>query len=221
MTSTAATTIPEYRVFTGLTGAVEVAEHQTGLATISRSNYYKRRRSSGDHRIDFLFVRGGPEVTWKAGPSSLLFHDPVHVAGRDRSLSDHFGLASELELTTSAARQEILGGSLDRQALELAGNLLEMGRAEMLARQQDQWRDAGSWLAGAALAVGSRRLPDIDRRVFLRGAAQGLTLLALAPAAGYTSLAGLDAPHKLDAFDRARTVLAELERHARPIGMSA
>jgi hypothetical protein len=81
----------------------------------------------------------------------------------------------------------------------------------MLQRPREL-RGAGIVLAGAALAVGCRRLPEVDRRGFLRGAAQGLALLALAPAAGYTSLARLDTTNKLDAFAHADEMLADLSR---------
>ncbi len=201
---------PEYAVFAGLTGSVEVADGRSDPATISRSNFYKQHRKS-DQRIDYLFVRSTPGTTWSAGPAKLLFAGPIRVGSRDRALSDHFGFASEIEISSPAAL-EASRVAPDSHALELAEGLLEIGRAGMRRRQQDEIRDAGTWLAAAALAVGCRRLPAVDRRAFLRGTAQGVALLALAPAAGFTSLARLDTTHKLDAFAHADDTLAELKR---------
>jgi endonuclease/exonuclease/phosphatase (EEP) superfamily protein YafD len=206
---------PEYAVFTGLTRAVEVGERETQLATISRQNLYKKHRSAEDERIDFLFVRGAADTEWRVERSSLLFADPVRIEGRDRSLSDHFGFASVLDLAPQAG----IGSAPtapDPHALALAQDLIDQGRKAMLERQHDQLRDGATWLAGAALAVGACHLPPVDRRAFLRGAAQGLALVALAPAAGYTSLARLDGAHKLDAFDQAEETLAQLEGRAAP-----
>ena len=200
---------PEYGVFTGLTGAVEVGERGTQLATITRRNLYKKHRSAGDQRIDFLFVRAAPDV-WSAEQTRLLFDDPVRIKGRERSLSDHFGFASVLELaaSTGVATAPV---APDPQALALARSLLDQGRAAMLEREHDQLRDGGTWLAGAVLAVGCCQLPPVDRRSVLRGSALALALIALAPAAGYTSLARVDGAHKLDAFAEAEQTLAQIE----------
>jgi endonuclease/exonuclease/phosphatase family metal-dependent hydrolase len=202
---------PEYEIFTGLTGAVEVGEHGTQLATISRSNSYKRHRSAGDERIDFLFVRAAPDA-WSAEAPRLLFNDPVRIEGRERALSDHFGFASVLDLIASA-EDSTKQVTPNPHAVALAQSLLDVGRAAMLHRQRQEFRDGGTWLAAAALAVGSCRLPPVDRRSFLRGVAQALALVTMAPAAGYTSLARLDGAHKLDAFDQAEGTLAQLEAH--------
>ena len=63
----------------------------------------------------------------------------------------------------------------------------------------------------AIAAAGVRRHPAVDRRAFLRGTAQAATLLALAPALGFGTLARFDSDQKRDVFVDARSFLKELE----------
>jgi endonuclease/exonuclease/phosphatase family metal-dependent hydrolase len=208
---------PEYRIFSALTGAREVAEDGPLFPTLSRSNFYKRHRSGDDKRIDFLFVRSGSGERWEARDVGLLFAEPERIRGRDRSLSDHYGFQSTIRLTPS----EVLARGPDvprpdRQTFDLARDLLEVGREEADRRERTHLRYAGSWVAGAALAAGMRRLPALDRRSFLRGAATAFAGISLAPAFGYTTLARVDSGQKRDAFDDAQAVLAQLE--SEPLG---
>ena len=203
---------PEYRIFTRLTGAEEVAGDGPLHPTISKANFYKRHRSSPDKRIDFLFVRTEREGAWRASESRLLFAEPERIRGRDRSLSDHYGFRSTIRLQSARAALRYADAARpDRQTLDLARGLLDVGREEADRRERIHLNYAGTWVAGAALAAGLRRHPALDRRSFLKGSASMLAMGALAPAFGYTTLAHVDSDSKRDAFDGARAVLAQIE----------
>jgi len=204
---------PEYRIFTRLSGAVEVEGENPGHPTISRSNFYKRHRMHPDKRIDYLFVRSGQSDRWSAGQSGLLFHEPMRLAGGPRPLSDHFGFQSTLRLAdplVPAALPPPTDAAADPQTLQLAGRLLDLGLAEADRREQAHLTQAGAWVVGAALAAALRRHPRVDRRRFLRGVAGTTALISLGPALGFTTLARLDSDQKREAFDEARQVLTRL-----------
>lgn len=205
---------PEYRVFRGLTGAVELGGGAR-LGTLSSSNYYKRERSGPDKRIDFLFVRPGAGVEWGARDAKLVFAETARIRRRDRSLSDHFGFRVELDwrsAPTTATRVVSAGeGSIDPQAVSTARSLLDVGLEEADRRERQHFRWAGAFVATAALAAGLGRHPAVDRRGFLRGAARATALTALAPAFGFGALARLDSDQKRDVFADARAFLTELE----------
>ena len=55
----------EYRIFSGLTRAVELGDGRS-YQTLSKSNYYRRSRKAEDKRVDYLFVRPGSGALWKA-----------------------------------------------------------------------------------------------------------------------------------------------------------
>ena len=74
---------PEFEVFRGLTGAIELGQG-TSLGTLSSSNFYKRHRDGPDKRIDFLFVRPAPGFTWQATGAKLLFSEAARIRRRDR-----------------------------------------------------------------------------------------------------------------------------------------
>ena len=209
---------PEYRIFRGLTGSIEVAEGRRDLPTITRSNYYKRRRSGHDKRIDYLFHRAAPGTRPERGASRLLFAEREEIRGISRSLSDHFGI----EASIGWAPAQLEGAFAarpphDPEAFELARGLLDVGRLEADRREEVHLRYAGNWIAGAVLAANLQRDPIVDRRRFLRGGVGALALAALAPAAGYTTLARFDSDSKRDAFDDARDVLAQLEASPKPM----
>ncbi len=204
----------EYRIFSGLTGAVELGDGRSH-PTISRSNYYKRDRNDADKRIDYLFVRPGPGVRWKSYGAGSLFAESERIRRRDRSLSDHYGFRAAFEWQPPAADpRPSTFLELDPRAFDLARVLLEIGREEADRRERVHFRSAGSWAMGAVLLAGLRRHPVVDRRRFLRTAAGALALFALTPAVGYGTLARLDSDYKRDAFDDAREVLALLEAHS-------
>lgn len=205
---------PEYRIFTRLGGVVEVEGEDPGHPTISRTNYYKRHRDHPDKRIDYLFVRSARNDRWAASQSGLLFHEPLHLRGRSRPLSDHFGFRSTLRLAAPnvpAALAPTKDAFADPQTLQLAGRLLDLGLAEADRREQAHLTQAGAWVVGAALAAAVRRHPRLDRRRFLRGIAGATATISLAPALGFTTLARLDSGQKRQAFDEARQVLAKLQ----------
>lgn len=204
---------PEYRIFTRLSGVVEVEGGDPGHPTISRTNFYKQHREHPDKRIDYLFVRSGRSDRWVASRSGLLFHEPVSLGVRSRPLSDHFGFRSTLRLASPnvpAALAPTEDSVADSQTLQLAGRLLDLGLAEADRREQAHLTQAGAWVVGAALAASVRRHPRIDRRRFLRGIAGATATISLAPALGFTTLARLDSDHKREAFAEARQVLTKL-----------
>jgi endonuclease/exonuclease/phosphatase family metal-dependent hydrolase len=203
---------PEYRIFTELAGMVEVAEDRTDIPTISRTNFYKRHRSGGDKRIDYLFLRTERDMTPVIDEPRLLFAESERIRGRDRSLSDHFGVASRIGWETARAGES--RGFLvnpDPEAFDLARGLLDVGRREADRREGTHLRYAGGWVASAVLAASLQRDPVLDRRRFLRAAAGAVAFASLAPAIAYATLARLDSDQKRNAFDDARDVLAQLE----------
>ncbi len=203
---------PEYQVFRGLTGAIELG---TGapIGTLSSTNFYKRDRKAPDKRIDFLFVRPASGVAWQASDPRLLFAETAHIRRRDRSLSDHFGFRVELHWTPGAATATPAAGApVDPQVIATARALLEVGLREADRREREHFRWAGGFLLAALASAGLRRVPAVDRRTFLRGAAQAATVLTVVPAIGFGALARVDSDEKRDVFADARAYLQQLER---------
>ncbi len=201
----------EYRIFSGLTRAIELGDG-LGHPTLSKTNYYKQHRSGPDKRIDFLFVRAGRNRTWRPLRADRLFGEPERIRGRDRSLSDHFGYRGAFEaMPIGAVNPAGPPPPLDPQAFDLARGLLAVGREEADRRERVHFRSAGGWIVGAFVAASLRRHPALDRRCFLRSSAGAVALFALAPAIGYGALARVDSDYKRHAFDDARAVLAQLE----------
>ena len=207
---------PEYQIFKGLTGAFEVAEGREDLVTVSRSNFYKRHRSEPDKRIDYLFLRPAYGMVPQLEGARLLFAEREPIRGIDRSLSDHFGIASQIGWEVAGAGVGYVASvSAELEAFDLARGLLAVGREEVDRREEVHFRYAGGWIASAMLAAGLRRIPALDRRHFLRGAATVVAFASLAPAIGYTTLARLDSDSKRNAFDGAQQILAALEASSR------
>ena len=206
----------EYRIFSGLTRSVELGDGRS-YPTLSKSNYYKRGRSSADKRIDYLFVRPGANMRWESLGVDLLFAEPEHIRRRDRSLSDHYGFRAAFAWQPTAINPTAsVFPELDPQVFDLARDLLRIGREEADRRERVHFRSAGSWAAAAVLAAGLRRHPLLDRRRFVRTSLSALSLFALTPAIGYGTLARLDSDYKRNAFDDADGFLVQLE--ARPGG---
>lgn len=200
---------PEYRVFQGLTGAIELGSGAP-IETLSSSNFYKRDRTAPDKRIDFLFVRPASGVAWRASDPRLLFAETARIRRRDRSLSDHYGFRVEFDWQPGAAAPTA-SNPIDPQAVSIARSLLAVGFEEADRREREHFRWAGGFVLAALASAGLRRHPAIDRRAFLRGAAQAVTALAVAPAIGFGALARVDSDVKRDAFADARAYLSELE----------
>ena len=202
---------PEFQVFRGLTGAIELG-HGEELGTLSSTNFYKRGRTGPDKRIDFMCVRPAPGVAWQASHPQLLFAETARIRRRDRSLSDHYGFRVDLAWQpTAAAAAANSGAAIDLQALSTARSLLAFGFVEADRREQEHFRWAGGFVLAALAAAGVRRHTAVDRRAFLRGAAQAATVLAVVPALGFGALARFDSDDKRDIFADAHTFLGELE----------
>lgn len=210
---------PEYRVFEGLTGAVEVAEGRRDLPTLSRTNYYKRDRSGADKRIDFIFVRPEAGMSIVRDDARLLFADHEPIRGIDRAVSDHYGVSARIGWSKSrvwaALDASYESNEQDPEAISLARDLLDIGRREADRREEIHMHYAGSWIAGAVVAASLARDPVLNRRRFLKRAAGILSFASLGPAIGYTTLARVDSDSKRDAFDDAQNVLALLEASPR------
>lgn len=217
---------PEYQVFCGLTGAVDLGR-DLGAGTISSTNFYKRDREGPEKRIDYVFVRPGAGVAFAARDARLLFVETARIRRRDRSLSDHFGFRVELDLDDSAvasiggdlgapaAAGLVAGtpgiGAIDPHAVSVARSLLAHGLEEADRREREHFRWAGGFAIAALAAAGLQRHPSVDRRAFLRGAARAASVVALAPALGFGALARVDSDRKRDVFADARGFVSELE----------
>lgn len=202
----------EYDLFQGLSHAFELGGGSRH-PTLSRTNYYKRHRTAEDKRIDFLFVRPGPEVTWRASEARLFFADPARIRQIDRSLSDHFGFRAELALTPLVHPVALSSGTPpDPATISRARRLLEVADAEAARRHRVHSEQALTFAAASVVALAARRAPLVSRRKLLRGAAGGLAFLSILPAGAYGALAHFDAQGKQGAFADARATLAQLER---------
>ena len=208
-------TDPEYRIWKGLTGAIEAAEGRRDLPTLSRSNYYKRHRSGADKRVDYLFIRPGSGVDSRFESPSLAFAERPSIRGIERSFSDHFGLQAQAHWNPAKSRASAnpppAAPPMDPEAFALARGLLDVGHKEADRREAAHFRYATSWVAGAALAASLRKDPWLTRRRFLKSMTGVVAFASLAPAAGYGTLARVDSDSKRGAFDDAREVLARLE----------
>lgn len=204
----------EYRIFRGLTRAVEMGAGDR-YPTLSKNNFYKRKRKGLDKRIDFLFVRTDSDLRWTSSGVSSLFAEPEPIRRLNRSLSDHFGFRATFEWQPAVTHPVADAPyQVDPQVIDLARGLLQIGRQEADRRERVHFRSAGSWVAGAVLAAGLRRHPALDRRRFLRMSAGAFSICAVLPAVGYGTLARLDSDYKRDAFDDAHDILAQIEASA-------
>ena len=202
----------EYDLFQGLSGAFELGGGSRH-PTLSRTNYYKRHRTAEDKRIDFLFVRPGPDVAWRARDARLLFAETARIREIDRSLSDHFGFRAELALTPLVHPVAFSSASPpDPMAIDRARRLLHVADAEAARRHRVHSEQAVTFAAASVVALGVRRAPLVSRRRLLRGAAGGIAFLSILPAGAYGALAHFDAQGKQGAFADARATLAQLER---------
>lgn len=201
----------EYRIFSGLTRAVELGDGRS-YPTLSKSNYYRRSRKAEDKRVDYLFVRPGSGVLWESSDAGSLFAEPELIRQRDRSLSDHYGFQAAFDWQPVTSRPRTNGSPpFDPKIFDQARALLQIGHQEADRREREHFRSAGTWALGAVMAAGLRRHPGLDRRRFMRTSIGALAVLALAPAVGYSALARVDSDYKRNAFDDAHEILAQLE----------
>ena len=200
----------EYEAFSGLSSAFELGGGSRH-PTVSKTNYYRRHRTSEDKRIDFLFVRPGADMTWQASEARLLFAESARIREIDRSLSDHFGFRAALSLLPVVQPVAFSSASPpDPAAIEIAHRLLAIGDADASRRQRKHQTASGVFAAAATAAAIVRRHPAVDRRQFLRSAATCAAWFSVVPAAGLGALAHFDAEGKHGAFEDARLILAQL-----------
>ncbi|MEM9177444.1 MAG: endonuclease/exonuclease/phosphatase family protein, partial [Myxococcota bacterium] len=172
----------EYDLFQGLSGAFELGGGSRH-PTLSKTNYYKRHRTAEDKRIDFLFVRPGSDVAWRARDARLLFAETARIREIDRSLSDHFGFRAELALTPLVHPVAFSSASPpDPTAILRARRLLDVGDAEAERRQRVHSEQSVGYAAAAMVALGARRAPAVSRRRLLRGLLGGAACAAIVPA---------------------------------------
>lgn len=214
---------PEYQVWTGLTGARDVAAGARALPTICRSNHYKSHRSGPDKRIDFVFVHPGESGRLDVRSHGRWLDGTFRLGRQERPHSDHYGLSAELVVRQASVRPAAPGAPAVEQradraaAVARARDLLWAGRASADGREESHARMAAAWTGASALAVLARHNARVGRRRFLKRTLLCAGALALAPAAGLTTVARLHAPDQARAFDRA---LDRLERvdPAGPLG---
>jgi endonuclease/exonuclease/phosphatase family metal-dependent hydrolase len=175
-------TFEEHAIFTGATGAIDVAVALHAREnTILRSNPY-RRGSAADERIDYLFCRSGERASVTPLQIERVLAGPIAIDGHAASYSDHAGLLAEFEIRERSATLPVL----DRAELLPARRLLERGHADAERRRSEQRRAAALGLAVAPVAVWGARRAASTRRVFL-----GRALLAAGTAAGLSGAASL------------------------------
>lgn len=201
---------PHYVALTGLTGLEDAAVHLNRREnTIEYDNPYRLRGHDPGRRIDYVFTRDGHERGATAARIQRVLDERFEVNGHTGSYSDHTGLMAEI----------LIGGEpspvapASPSALNLAGQLLSVGRrhAELRRSEERMWAASGSVACLTAIAT-ARGVTS--RRRFLRGALFGLPALGLAGCAGITSLSEGFVSHELDGYDQVEKTLASLARRA-------
>ncbi|MGH0035085.1 MAG: endonuclease/exonuclease/phosphatase family protein [Myxococcota bacterium] len=202
---------PEYQVWTGLTGARDVTAGPRALPTICRSNHYKSHRSGPDKRIDFVFVSQGAATRVDALDSGRWLDGRFRLGDEERPYSDHYGLSVELAVRPAAALAASHAAAR-APAVAHARDLLRVGRSSAHGRERSHAQSAGVWAGASALALLASQDTRLGRRRFLKRTLLSLGGLALAPAAGLTTVARIDAPDQARAFERALLRLERLDR---------
>jgi endonuclease/exonuclease/phosphatase family metal-dependent hydrolase len=199
---------PEHTVLTGLTGLRDVAiELESRPQTVWGGNAYRKARHPGK-RIDYVFARDGADSHLLASRIQRIFDEPI--PGRDHhptSYSDHAGVLAELELAPGGSE----GPRAQPAAIELAREMLAVGRADARRRRSERRTWAGAGFGVAALAAAGVRTPPLTRRRLLRGGLQGVGLLALTPGVGFGLLSEVFVPDEIRAFESLSARLAALE----------
>jgi hypothetical protein len=118
----------------------------------------------------------------------------------------------ELTVRPSTPAPAVRNGAVPPVAVDHARDLLWVGRASADGRESDYARSAGAWAGASALALLARHNAKVGRRRFLKRTLLCAGALALAPAAGLTTVARIHAPDQARAFDRAMDRLDELDQ---------
>lgn len=188
-----------YRVLTGLTGLRDIAlELDRCEPTVYRGNVYRSKKKRSGKRIDYVFARDG-EARGVVGRSmERIFDEVIDRDGQSLSYSNHAGVLAEIEITSSPAAGVI---TPDRQAIELAAELLSEGHARAQHRRRDERTVAGAGIGLALMAAAGVRGLSSTRRHFLRSVLRGAALLALPPVLGSSLLSEVFSPAELRAFE--------------------
>ncbi len=200
-------TAPEYRVLKGLTGVVDVAAALDVRQPTSTLNAYRLARGAvHESRLDYVFSRAGRRRGVAPVSARRVFDEPLEVAGEPGAYSDHAGVLAEIELGGPGARPT----PPTSDALNLARELLDAGRARTGSRRRNERIAAGaSFAAGVGAAWASTR-PTLSRRAFLRAGLWGTAALAATSGAGLLTLSEGYVPDELTGYDSARAVLGSL-----------
>ncbi len=199
---------PQYRVLTGLSRLRDAAR-EAGAAQPTRLSANPYRGAAAPERIDYVFVRDGASRSVRVRAVERIFDASRSFAGEPGAASDHAGVLADLEV--GAARQ---AGDVapDPQAIRLAREILEQGRAAWRERIARQRIAGGSALVGGGLALVAARRPALSRRGLLRAALLGAGLLALPAGIAAGALAELAGRPESAAFERLLRELDALER---------
>ena len=197
---------PEHGMLTGLADLRDTAlELGQAQATALRGNPY-RGRIKPDRRIDYVFARDGERARIRPLSSARVLDEVFALDGHPASVSDHAGLLVELEITRAGGQ---LATTPAPDAVASALAWLQRGRDDAARRRQDARICAGVGMACAgALALAPARTPVLSRRRLLKGALQGLAVLAVPPSIGLSLFSELVEPDEIRAFDALRARLS-------------
>jgi endonuclease/exonuclease/phosphatase family metal-dependent hydrolase len=198
-----------YWVLTGLTGFRDAAaEVGRRMPTLHRGNAYRAKPNKRERRIDYLFARDGDRLAVRTLQVERIFDEPIEIAGRAASYSNHAGVMADFAIAPHA------GGGLhrpDRSAIALAAKLLSEGRDEAMRRQRTGRTLASVGIGGAAVALGSVRWKPMTRRRLLRRALRSAGLLSLTPGIGFSILSEFFVSDELEGFDAVSRRLSQLD----------
>ena len=201
-------TAPEYRVMRGLTGLVDVAaDLDLRQPTVTLDNAYRRAGgATSESRLDYVFSRGGGDRGIASVNARRIFNQPIEVTGEPGAYSDHAGVLAEIEVGGPG----LAPTPPEPEALKLARELLDTGRARAEARQRNERIGAGaSFAVGVGAAWASMRAPW-SRRTFLRTGLWSSAALAAASGTGLLTLSDGYVPDELTGYEAARAVLGSL-----------
>jgi endonuclease/exonuclease/phosphatase family metal-dependent hydrolase len=200
----------EYAIFTGLTGARDVAaEVGNRQATVLRANPYRAHSRKPDRRKDFVFARDGDGARVWSLRTERIFDEPLELGGRAAAFSNHAGLLAQIDVARDGAARAPRPRA---DAVRLAERLLAEGRRRAVSRQSGGRAWAVLGLGCAGVAASGARSAGVSRRALLRGSLNAAALIALWPGVGFSLLSELFVSDEIRAFDDVAARLARLER---------